>query len=121
MTECLWTLSEIKAKNHAVGQHYFEPDTMRFFRSRCSEQVFPCFAARVTYFVTSEQNRGWGGDFPRLYSVRKADWETGSCDTVGTFQGYKSLSGALGAARRLVKQSVAYAAPGTATSPSVPL
>lgn len=50
----------------ACGSYFFEPDTMRFFRSRLLEPVYPSEAENATYFVTSEVPYG-----RREYTVRK--------------------------------------------------
>ncbi len=87
-------ITEIQQANAAAGYHFFEPGTLRFFASRISSQTFG------RYFVTSEQFRGLRSpDGPRLYSVRHLN-ENGSVDTIGEFQQYETLSGAVKAARR---------------------
>lgn len=93
----LRTLDDIKARNAWAGNHWFTPDTMRWFRSRVSETVYPIPATGGAFFVTSERNDM--GDHPRLYSVRYASRD-GRIHTVGEFQGYRSSGGAHGAARR---------------------
>ncbi|HUT79517.1 MAG TPA: hypothetical protein VM285_17605, partial [Polyangia bacterium] len=81
------TLSEIKRANAAAGHYFFEPDTLRFFRSRCSEQTYG------RHFATSEK----GPNGIRAWSVRRCEGD-GSIETVGEFQGYPSLARALTAA-----------------------
>lgn len=60
--------------------HWFSPDTMRFFQSRVSEQVYQ--GMNKVYFVSSERN---GYHSPRRFTVRVFDCETKSIDTVGEF------------------------------------
>ena len=91
-------MAEIKRANKDAGQYFFEPDTLRFFGSRISEQVYG-----DGYFVTSEQGRSgfgslghaWNGQ--RLYTVRRA-MADGSIDTVSEFGEYATLREAKSAA-----------------------
>jgi hypothetical protein len=46
-------LCNIKYRNQQAGLHYFEPSTMRFFRSRVSEMIHE--GPGGIYFVTSER------------------------------------------------------------------
>ena len=79
---------------------------MRFFRSRISDQVHPCAAREVTYFVTSEQFVGSDGTAARRkYSVRVAAWSSGHVDTVEGFQNYSTSAAAHRAARKLAEQA----------------
>lgn len=91
------SLAEIRARNAAIGHHFFEPSAMRFFRSRCSGAVYP--GTRSTWFVTSEQ---FDSDSPRLYSVRVQQID-GTIDTVGEFQQYATSREARAVAARLAK------------------
>lgn len=79
----LTTLTEIKNVNHKAGEYYFSPDTMRFFKSRISETLYP--VSNGAYFVTSEK----GPDNVRRYSVRFAH-DNGKIETVGKFQQYET-------------------------------
>lgn len=91
--------------NTSSGQHWFKPETKRFFGSRVSSTFYPCFDKRVSYFVTSEYT-GFNKQ-GRAYSVRQINWDTGEVDTVGTFLSYKSRAGAHAKAKSLVIQSYA--------------
>jgi hypothetical protein len=66
------------------GGHFFDRDTMRFFRSRILE-----FDVITGYFITSEKK--CFSDYTRVYSIRKANFETGSVGTVGEFARFESL------------------------------
>ena len=89
MNREFYSLDDIKTANSQAGQHYFEPSTMRFFRSRVSEDVYRV-PGHGAYFVTSEQYRSFSGAMaPRMYTVRHAAPD-GSCDTVGEFQAYET-------------------------------
>ena len=73
--------------------HYFSKDTMRFFKSKLIQDVFPTDSGRV-YFVTSEQ----GPDGVRAFSVRCYSIVQDDISTVGEFRGYESRAKALTAA-----------------------
>lgn len=94
-----FTIDAIKQANRDAGQHYFDADTMRFFRSRVMPHVY---GGRI--FVTSEQN---GYDHPRAWSVREA-MPDGSIETIGEFQEYATGSQAKTAARRATHDRHAY-------------
>ena len=74
------------------GRHWFDPDTMRFFKTRMGRWGYR--GPGGTYFVTSEQGPG----MPRLYTVRRLAGP-GRIETVGEFCGYKARSTAIEAAR----------------------
>lgn len=106
----LWTIDEIKHANSEAGRHFFEADTMRFFRSRVCPKVHN--GPGGVYFVTSEQFVSMSGHAERrTFSVRRFDPKTG--DTHGgivefagdpeetTFQRYASARDAYAAAERL--------------------
>ena len=83
-------LAEIKRANRAIGHHWFEPETLRFFASRVSDPVL-----YGRYFVSSEaQPRMDGTRATRYYTIRRAD-DRGEITTVGDFQGYGSKRAAL--------------------------
>ena len=83
------TIREVRALNKAQGYNFFSPDTLQFFNSVVTEDVFG-----GCVFVTSEKN----GCFPRLYTVR-AIRANGRIETLSDFQEYESLSDALRAAQ----------------------
>lgn len=95
MAKPLRTMAAIRRANAGAGHHWFEPATLRFFRSAVYERTFPADLQRGTYFVSSEQ---YGDKFPRLFSVRFADWDNGHIRTVGEFQGYPDRESAFAAA-----------------------
>lgn len=73
--------------------HWFSKDTMRFFKSKVIQDVFPTDSGRV-YFVSSEQ----GPNGVRSFSVRCFMIVTDQIETVGEFQGYSTRTQALTAA-----------------------
>lgn len=87
-----FTIKEIKEANKAIGHHFFDPETMRFFRSRILSRVY---AGR--YFITSEKK--CFDDNRRVYSIRVAD-ETGKIDTVE--DGFATAELAKKALKRLI-------------------
>lgn len=60
------SIASMKATMTSQGSHWFEPNTMRFFRSRVGEKLF---GRRV--FVTSEQH---DDSSPRKYHLRLVEW-----------------------------------------------
>lgn len=94
------TMTEVREAVTAGGSHWFDADTLRFFRTRLSEYLYG-----GRYFVTSEENPS--GE--RRYTVRVVVWEDDRwvIDTVGGFEGfhkYASRSGAHKAAERAAKR-----------------
>lgn len=83
---------QVVAANRAAGQHWFSPDTMRFFNSRV---LYTVYGGR--YFLTSEK----GPDGIRGYSVRETTPDGSSITTVGEFQGWPSARAAQKEAKRL--------------------
>lgn len=79
------------------GGHWFEPDTLRFFKSRISEGFSTKW--ENVYFVTSEK----GPHGPRAYSVRRLRAVSGHIDTIGPFMAYSTRSSAMASARRLAQ------------------
>ncbi len=94
-------IEKIKLANQQAGQFFFSPDTMRFFRSRLSNEVerLPNGGA---LFITSEQNHGMGGPYPRLFTIRMAKPD-GDVDTVGEFQAFNSRASAIRVMRKLAE------------------
>lgn len=93
------TIEDVRAANRMVGGHWFDADTMRFFKTRIESGLVACDWVEATAdtpahprrhrFVTSEK----GPDGVRRYSVREA-LPDGSIATVGEFQGYRTLAAA---------------------------
>lgn len=78
------TMYEIRTANAAAGMHWFEPESMRFFRSRVGDTVYE--GPGGIYFVSSEQFVSpHSGAAPRRYSVRQFNPTTGGIATVGEF------------------------------------
>jgi hypothetical protein len=75
------TLAEFKNLNKQNGFHWFDKDTMRFFKTKI--ELWDCCSE---YFVTSEINP----DGVKAYTLRRANHKTGQVSTVGTFHGFKT-------------------------------
>ncbi len=95
------TMDGIRAALEAVGSHFFDRNTLRFFRSRILSDVFS--GSGGVYFVTSEQFEFRGQTEPRAYTVRQFHPETATIDTVGEFQTYPTAGRAKTAAKRFAK------------------
>lgn len=72
--------------NKAVGHHFFDEDTMRFWGSRLESDLLP-----NDIFITSERNFD---NTKRLFSVRQFNWTTGHATTI-LFQQFDNLKDAL--------------------------
>lgn len=86
------TISEVKAANKAIDNHWFSRSTMKFFNSHVESGIYG-----GRYFITSERREL---DMPKLYSIREA-LPDGDIKTVGEFQGFATLEDAKDEARRL--------------------
>jgi hypothetical protein len=95
------TISEIRNRNGAAGQHWFEPATLRFFRSKVLSAVYE--GPGGIYFVSSEQFVGSDGvAAKRKYTVRRFHPGDATIDTVMPFN---ELS--LYAAQKLARERAA--------------
>lgn len=93
------SMSDVRSCIKACGSHWFDRDTMRFFRSRVGRSAF-ADGHGGAYFVSSEQ---FNAQSPRLYSVRYYDPKHCNVETIGKFQGYSSQASATATARRLAR------------------
>jgi len=90
------TLADVRNANRQAGYHFFDADTLRFFRGRIIGQLV---AGR--YFITSEQFVApYEAPAPRRYTIRYAN-DDATIDTVGDFQQYATLADARKALRSL--------------------
>lgn len=87
------TIDDVKRANRALGHHWFDPATLRFFNSRI---IPPLEKGR--YFVTSER---FDSSTPRRYTVRVAYCD-GRVETVGDFMHYATLRDARKAIRMMI-------------------
>lgn len=97
----IYSLNDLKNHYSRLTQgHWFKPDTMRFFNSRLSEDLFYDHKEACIYFVSSEK---FNFEAPRLYTIRKYCIYTGSIDDVNGFQNYNSGQTAKNVIKRLLK------------------
>jgi hypothetical protein len=80
-----WDIQDIITANKMKGQHFFDKDTMRFFRSRVLPRVYQ--GPGGIYFITSEKFVSRWSDYEgkRLYSVRRFNPKTADIGTMGDF------------------------------------
>ena len=81
------TFTEFIQANKDANKHYFDADTMRFFRSKLVRDSWNGDGL----FITSEQFVGSQGAAPRAWSIRRGNLKTFDVDSVGEFQQYKTL------------------------------
>ena len=86
------SIDHIKVANAERGHYFFDPATMRFFRSKIASRS----VINGRYFITSEQ---FDATSPRLYTIRICH-DDGTIDTVGEFQQYETVA----AAKRVASQ-----------------
>jgi hypothetical protein len=92
------SMDDVRRRHHG---HWFDPDTMRFFRSRVGEDAFLTNDGTRAYFVSSEQFKPSDGPaFRRRFTVRVIDMETGDIDTASDWQEFGSRGAARNAAIR---------------------
>jgi len=89
------TITDLKEANREAGLHFFDRDTMRFFKSKVESGMY---AGR--YFITSEQ----GPHGPRKYTIREARSDAAVIDA-SNFMQYSDLDDARADARELAKEA----------------
>ncbi len=89
-----YAIDQIKQANQENGFHFFERDTMRFFKSRILSEVYG-----GQYFITSEVEPFSG----RKYTIRKADLNNGDIETIGKHCQYATAAQAKAAVKRIIK------------------
>ncbi len=93
------TISELKVLNEKNGGCWFEPSTMRYFRTRIESPIL-----HGRYFISSEQQ---SEESRRKFTVRSFD-EFGSVDTVGEFHSHNTKAEAMAALKaEISRQEVA--------------
>lgn len=78
-------LESFKRLNQSIGNHWFDKDTMGFFKSKIHT-----WDVVTGYFITSEID--WSDT--KRYSIRHANFETGQVGTVGEFHSFLTLHAA---------------------------
>ncbi len=96
----------VKEADRKAGHHFFEPATMRFFRSRAPQTALK--VGEKAYFVTSEQFKpSEGSPAPRRYTIRVCDLKTGDTETYDMdhgFQKYASGEAAMTDLKRILRE-----------------
>lgn len=91
---------DVKLKNKQAGKHFFDPLTMRAWRSRTSQTAYMSNDGRM-FFVTSEIDSH--GDCPRCYTVRVMDAD-GVVTNVSKFNQYSTSAQANKEAQRRAQE-----------------
>lgn len=89
----IYNNQDLIAASRWFGSHFFDKDTMRFFRSRLIDCTYTV-PGGVCVFITSEQGVTYYPTYhklPRQYNVRTFNTLTGIFDTVGEFQEHATL------------------------------
>lgn len=86
------TLEQIEQANRRLGHHWFDADTLRWFKSRLSPYIFG-----GRYFVSSERGDRYIWNGRRRYTVRRAN-DDGSVSTASEFGQFATMKGAQAAA-----------------------
>jgi hypothetical protein len=95
---CITSRYDLEQANARRGHHFFEPGSMRFFRSRIGN-VHPLPFGAI--FVTSEQFRGSDGyTDARRYTLRHC-LPNGEVETLGEFQQFATSAQANRVAKAL--------------------
>lgn len=90
-----FSISKAIRANRKAGGHFFDDDTIRWFRSDIDDTVYEFF------FVTSEQ---FDDDSPRRFTIRAINWDTGSIVTFGAFGQFEDLEDATEIANQLANE-----------------
>jgi len=59
------TLADVKAANKAAGMHFFDRETLKWWKSRMESGLI-----RGKYFITSEESFSLTGDPKRIFCAR---------------------------------------------------
>lgn len=87
-------VSQIKYANKQAGYHFFDPETLQYFKSRIGTTVYG-----GNMFITSEQH----DNSPRMYTIRKIE-DNGDITNIGEFQQYRTSAQATAAVKKMVKR-----------------
>jgi hypothetical protein len=87
----LQTLDDIRCANKTRGHYWFEPDAMRFFKSRVYDETVIPLKDGGALFVSSEKGPH---QMARQFSIRRAR-PGGDVGTYGVFQAYSTKKAAM--------------------------
>lgn len=90
------SMFDVRKCAEACGSHWFDADSMRFFKSRVGDTAYHDGKGGAL-FVSSEK----GPSGTRRYSVRYYNPRICGIDTVGEFQAYGTATAATTVAKRL--------------------
>ena len=87
-------VNEVRQANKAIGHHWFDASSMRFFNSHVNgaDKLI-----NKRFFISSEQ---FDSNSPRLFTIRVVS-PNGEVNTYGEFQGYKTRKEAITAAHKI--------------------
>lgn len=88
-------MADIKQRNREASGHFFDPASMRFFRSKLHGNGLESVSGNV-YFITSEQ---FDAQAPRRYTVRVM-FPNGKIESASEFQHYATLKEATASRNR---------------------
>lgn len=86
----IYNNNDLIAASRWFGSHFFDKETMRFFRSRLIDCTYTV-PGGVCVFITSERFTSHLGAEPREYTVRTFDTMNGNIEEIGDFQQYATL------------------------------
>lgn len=92
------TIFEIIKANEEAGNYFFEPSSMRFFKSKVYPEII-----HGNVFITSEKHESRTTKGPRLFTVRVA-LSDGSIEELSQFQAFASKRQAINYAHKLPKR-----------------
>ncbi|MHB8416296.1 MAG: DUF7447 family protein [Acidiferrobacteraceae bacterium] len=84
------TMAQIRARNRAAGFHFFDRDTMAFFKCK----VYPYLYGGHSFVTRETDPSGHTG-----YTLRYAD-DAGKIHKLGAFMAYRTLESARAMAKR---------------------
>lgn len=91
------TIQDIMDLNRKAGQHWFDKDTMGFFKSKVPQSHVGL--VKNKYFISSEKSP-WDA---RKYSIREWRGKTKDIETVGEFGAYKTKAQAERNLKKLIR------------------
>lgn len=93
-------MSDVRAHyGSGEGRHWFDRDTMRFFKTKLPRVAYANNSREVAFFVTQET----GPNMPSRFSVRKYDFRTRQIDTIGDFNSWVNRGDATENAKALAE------------------
>ena len=93
-------IQTIKDLNRRAGQHWFSPDTMRFFKSKIPQDHEGLVMNR--FFISSEKSL-FG---KRKYTIREWKGKTKSIETFGEFQQFNTKAQAQRVLKKLMEGKI---------------